>query len=366
MNQRQGTNQLGTNRQATNRQATNRPGEQQSTHFLVEASALTKEYGDVRAVDGVSLRVAAGEVYGLVGSNGAGKKTLMRILTGLVAPTAGAYRIGGAGAGGRAAATPTAGGVTAGSLIEAPAVYQAMTGRANLRLLCDYWGVERAAADRSLDQVGLSAKDQRRRYRQYSLGMKQRLGVAAALIGDPEVVVLDEPTNGLDPESIVGMRTVVRELRAAGRAVLLSSHLLSEVEQVADRVGVLSQGKLIAEGSVNELRRRLQAERRIELEVNDPETALAVIRGLGLEAVHAAGAKATRRTPAGGLIAGTKLRVQLTGSLRPHVINSALVGAGVEVDALVEVHDSLEDAFLDLLGQPAKAPPGPRAEGVSV
>ena len=360
MNQRQGTNQQGTNRHATKR-----PGEQQSAHYLVEASALTKVYGDVRAVDGVSLRVAAGEVYGLVGSNGAGKTTLMRILTGLVAPTSGAYRIGGSVAGGRAAATPTVEGVTAGSLIEAPAFYQAMTGRAILRLLCDYWGVERAAADRSLDHVGLSAKDRRRRYRQYSLGMKQRLGVAAALIGDPDVVILDEPTNGLDPESIVGMRTVVRELRAAGRAVLLSSHLLSEVEQVADRVGVLSQGKLIAEGSVDELRRRLQAERWIELEVNDPEAATAVIRGLGLEVVGPAGTKAGRSTPASGSTAGTRLRVQLTGSLRPHVVNSALVGAGVEVDALEEVHDSLEDAFLDLLGQPAKGPPGTRAEGAS-
>lgn len=347
------------------RQGTNRPGDQHSAHYLVEASALTKVYGDVSAVDGVSLRVAAGEVYGLVGSNGAGKTTLMRILTGLVSPTSGAYRIGGASADGRAPATLKAGVVTTGSLIEAPAFHQAMTGRASLRLLCDYWGVERAAADRSLDQVGLSAKDRRRRYRQYSLGMKQRLGVAAALVGDPEVVVLDEPTNGLDPESIVGMRTVVRELRAAGRAVLLSSHLLSEVEQVADRVGVLSQGKLIAEGSVDELRRRLQAERWIELEVNDPEAAEAVIRELGLEAVDPAGAKAARRTVAGGATAGTKLRVQLPASLRPHVVNSALVGAGVEVDALVEVHDSLEDAFLDLLGQPTKTAPEKRVKGAS-
>lgn len=335
------------------RQGANPPGAQQHTNYLVEAVALSKVYGAVRAVDGVSLGVAAGEVYGLVGSNGAGKTTLMRMLTGLVAPTTGAYRVGRADAAG----SPTKncggsarGGITTGSLIEAPAFYAAMAGSTNLRLLCDYWGVERSAAERALDQVGLSARDRRRPYRQYSLGMRQRLGVAAALVGDPRVVVLDEPTNGLDPESIVGMRTVVRELRAAGRAVLLSSHLLSEVEQVADRVGVLSEGRLIAEGGIDELRRRLQAGRWIELDVNEPARAAVVIHALGL----------TTAEPA-----GSRLRVQLDGPLEPHAVNSALVSAGVEVNSLGEVRGSLESAFLDLLAEPNDdAQPAP-AERIS-
>lgn len=320
---------------------------------LVEAHALTKDYGDVRALNDVTLHVKAGEVYGLVGSNGAGKTTLMRILTGLVAPTAGKFRVGNverSANGARrlpnsaatstatsSAAATTAPAVTTGSLIEAPAFYPSMSGRANLRLLSDYWGVERSAADHKLDLVGLSSKDRRRPYRQYSLGMKQRLGVAAALLGNPAVVVLDEPTNGLDPESIVGMRDIVRKLRAGGAAVLLSSHLLSEVEQVADRVGVLSEGRLIAEGHTEELRLRLRAGRWLELEVNEPARAEQVVRGLGILADGAT---------------GTRLRVQLDGTLEPHAVNAALVAAGIQVNHLAEARGSLEATFLELLAAP--------------
>lgn len=342
----------------------NRPVAPQHRNYLVKAASISKRYGDVRAVDSVSLRVAAGEVYGLVGPNGAGKTTLMRILTGLVTPTSGAYRMGpavGTGSKPRQVAGEGEGRVTAGSLIEAPAFHAAMSGSANLKLLCEYWGVKRVAADHALDLVGLSAKDRRRPYRQYSLGMKQRLGVAAALIGDPQVVVLDEPTNGLDPESIVGMRDVVRELRASGRAVLLSSHLLSEVEQVADRVGVLSQGRLIAEGTIDEMRRRLQADRWVELEVNDLVAAATLLHDMGLVTT----APGTEGAANGHSAAGTRLRVQLTAELRPHAVNSALVKAGIEVSSLVEVRDSLEDAFLGLLAEPTRNGPTTPVEAIT-
>lgn len=303
---------------------------------LVEVRGVVKAYrGTVRALDGVTLQVKAGEVYGLVGPNGAGKTTLMRIIAGLVAPSAGTVRIG-AGPGNTTAAI--------GSLIESPAFFPGMSGRENLRLLCDYWGVARAAADQALDGVGLDVRDRRRSYRQYSLGMKQRLGVAAALLGSPDVVVLDEPTNGLDPESIVAMRGVVRRLRGEGRAVLLSSHLLSEVELVADRVGVLAKGRLVAEGGVEELRCSLPARRWITVSVNDPQQAASVVRGLGLSMATAGGG-------GHGGNAGS-LRILLSGQMQAHNVNAAMVSAGLQVHALAQEQDSLEAAFLDLLAEP--------------
>ena len=314
---------------------------------LVEVRGVVKAYrGTVRALDGVTLQVKAGEVYGLVGPNGAGKTTLMRIIAGLVAPSAGTVRIG-AGPGNTTAAI--------GSLIESPAFFPGMSGRENLRLLCDYWGVARAAADQVLDGVGLDIRDRRRSYRQYSLGMKQRLGVAAALLGSPDVVVLDEPTNGLDPESIVAMRGVVRRLRGEGRAVLLSSHLLSEVELVADRVGVLAKGRLVAEGGVEELRSSLPTRRWITVSVNDPQQAASVVQGLGLS-VAAEGGKAggeeTGESGGSGPGGPGSLRISLSGQIQAHEVNSALVSAGLQVHALAQEQDSLEAAFLDLLAEP--------------
>lgn len=301
---------------------------------LIDVQAITKAYRrGVRTLDRVTLHVNAGEVYGLVGPNGAGKTTLMRILTGLSSATEGDVQIGS----GRRA-------VTVGSLIESPTFYPSMSGRANLTLLCEYWGVRRGEADRALDRVGLSTRDRRRRYRHYSLGMKQRLGIAAALLGDPEIVVLDEPTNGLDPESIVGMRDLVRQLRDDGCAVLLSSHLLGEVELVADRVGILAEGRIIAEGGIDELRRGLAAGRWIDVEVDLPEPAKAVAQKLGL-------------TPAAE--SGRRLRFLVAGSTESHELNRALVGAGIQVSALAEVRESLEAAFLELLAEP-----GSRSEPV--
>lgn len=295
---------------------------------LIQASGISKRYGTVPALQGVTLHVNAGEVYGLVGANGAGKTTLMRVLTGLVAPSSGSFRTG-----------TGSGPATIGSLIEAPAFHPAMSGSANLTLLCDYWGVPQLAAARSLDLVGLSGRDRRRPFRQYSLGMKQRLGVAAALLGDPQVVVLDEPSNGLDPASMVAMRDVIRQLSHAGRAVLLSSHLLSEVEQVADRVGVLGNGRLIAEGATGDLRQRLQGERWLLLHVNEPDRAAAVTAGLGLAARHEG---------------ADTLKVQLGNNLEPHHVNSALVNAGIQVNSLTETQDSLENTVLNLLAEPAR------------
>ncbi|GAA3909616.1 ABC transporter ATP-binding protein [Microbacterium invictum] len=297
-----------------------------SSPGLIDVREVGKTYrGGVRALDGVTLSVAAGEVYGLVGPNGAGKTTLLRMMTGLVATTSGRVRVGD----GRVDA-----GV--GSLIESPAFYPSMSGRQNLTLLCTYWSLPARAAERALGQVGLSVRDGRRPYRQYSLGMKQRLGIAAALLGEPRIVVLDEPTNGLDPESIASVRDTVRGLRDRGCAVVLSSHLLGEVEQVADRVGILVSGHLIAEGTVDELGRRVRAHRGVDVEVDDADAALTAGRQHGLAATA---------------LAGGRVRFDLDDATQPWEVNAMLVAAGVHVNALAEVGDSLEETFFGLISE---------------
>ncbi|MGW5747210.1 ABC transporter ATP-binding protein [Amycolatopsis sp. NPDC003861] len=212
----------------------------------VETTALTKRYGEIAAVEDLNLSVPAGEVYGFLGPNGAGKTTTLRMLLGLIRPTAGRVRLLGAEPGPASLAR-------VGALIEGPAFYPYLSGRANLRVLADHAGVRRTRVDAVLDVVSLTdrAKD---RYATYSLGMKQRLGLAAALLKDPELVVLDEPTNGLDPAGMADMRVTLRKLAAGGCTVLLSSHLLAEVEQICDRVGVLDHGRLVTETTVEDLR----------------------------------------------------------------------------------------------------------------
>ena len=214
---------------------------------LVEVTGLTKRYGDTLAVDGVDLTVRPGEVYGFLGPNGAGKTTTLRILTGLIAPTSGVVRV----LGGRPGQADVLG--RTGSMIESPAFYPYLSGLDNLRLLAEYADVPRRRIDEVLELVDLADRA-RDRFSTYSLGMKQRLGVAAALLKDPELVILDEPTNGLDPAGMRDMRRLIRELGSDGRTVLLSSHLLGEVQQICDRVGIIDSGRMVAEHNVEELR----------------------------------------------------------------------------------------------------------------
>src|SRR5918998_6620592 len=213
---------------------------------LVETNGLSKTYGAVTAVDQVSLSVWRGEVYGFLGPNGAGKTTTLRMLTGLARPTAGSATVHGDQPGSPRALART------GVLIEAPRFYPYLSGRDNLRVVARYAGVPDRRVEAALDTVDLAGRGGDR-YAGYSLGMKQRLGVAAALLKDPELLILDEPTNGLDPAGMADVRMLIRRLGAAGCTVLFSSHLLAEVEQVCDRVGVIFQGRLVAEGRVADL-----------------------------------------------------------------------------------------------------------------
>jgi ABC-type multidrug transport system ATPase subunit len=296
---------------------------------LVEVTGLTKRYGDTLAVDGVDLTVLPGEVYGFLGPNGAGKTTTLRILAGLIAPTSGTVRIlGGSPGQGRVLART-------GSMIESPAFYPYLSGLDNLRLLAEYAGVPRPRIQQVLRLVDLADRA-RDRFSTYSLGMKQRLGVAAALLKDPELVILDEPTNGLDPAGMRDMRRLIRELGSEGRTVLLSSHLLGEVQQICDRVGIISEGRMVAEHDVEELR----GQEELVIRAAPPAEARALLgRLFGADTIH--------------LYDGT-LRVKVEPE-RASEVNRALVEAGISVSELRTGERALEDVFFQLTATTAKS-----------
>ncbi|MGH2659437.1 MAG: ABC transporter ATP-binding protein [Actinomycetota bacterium] len=295
---------------------------------------LTKRYRDVNVVDGLDLSVDRGELYGFLGPNGAGKTTTIRMALGLIFPTGGGVELLGerVSGDGRAAALRRT-----GAMIEEPAFYKFLSGRRNLEAFARAGGdggeVKRRLSriDDVLALVGL-ARAANKRVKAYSQGMRQRLGIALALLGEPEMLVLDEPTNGLDPAGMREVRQLLRRLADDGTTVFVSSHLLAEVEAMCDRVGVLSRGKLIAEGPPGNLR---GAGEHLRIEVDDPQRAAGVLRGLpGVE-------------PAAG--EGRILRVRLDEAATAAGVNAALVSAGVGVSALMPERDSLEDVFLSLV-----------------
>jgi len=297
---------------------------ERGTPLVVETRDLTKRYGRIAAVESLDLTVRRGEVYGFLGPNGAGKTTTLRMLLGLIRPTSGDARVLGEKPG------SPAGLGKVGALVESPAFYPYLSGQDNLRVMARYSGVRSPRIAEVLERVELSgrAKD---KFRKYSLGMKQRLGVAAALLKDPDLLVLDEPTNGLDPKGMADMRDLIRRLGKEDRTVLLSSHLLGEVEQICDRVGVISKGSLVAEGSVAELRGKQGLLVRAE---PIEEAARIAEKLVGVEEVAELGG-ALRLT---------------TDPERAAEINAKLVSAGLRVSELRPAGQSLEEAFLELTG----------------
>jgi ABC-2 type transport system ATP-binding protein len=294
--------------------------------YAIETTELTKVYGKrVRAVDRLNLSVRRGEVYGFLGPNGAGKTTTVRMLLGLIRATSGAAVVLGGPPG------DPAGLVRVGAIVEEPAFYPYLSGRDNLRVMARYAGLREERIDVALDEVGLRDRGGDR-FKTYSQGMRQRLGVAAALLKDPDLLILDEPTNGLDPAGMAEMRSLIRALGSGDRAVLLSSHLLGEVQQVCDRVGVIARGALIAEGAVAEL------------------------RGRGSLLVRAEPLSAARQR-AERLMGTGRVRV-LDGTLRldsdpadAAQITRELVLAGVAVSEVRPIERTLEDVFLELTGE---------------
>jgi ABC-type multidrug transport system ATPase subunit len=293
---------------------------------IVETHSLTKRYGSgVLAVDSVDMSVRRGEVYGFLGPNGAGKTTTLRMLVGLIRPTSGTAVVAGHTPG------DPAGLKRIGSLIESPGFYPYLSGRENLRVVADLGSVDHKRVDEVLDIVELSSRAHRK-FGTYSTGMKQRLGVAAALLKDPELLILDEPTNGLDPQGMAEMRRLIKEIGQGDRTVLLSSHLLGEIEQICDRVGVISNGKLVRQSTVQDL----IGEEGVLVRAQPLEQAQQVLAAkFGSEAI-------SRQDGA------------LHLSVKPEQsteINRQLVSAGIGVSELRPFERSLEEVFFQLTGE---------------
>jgi ABC-2 type transport system ATP-binding protein len=301
--------------------------------FAIETKGLSKSFGALRAVDGVDLAVPAGSTYGFLGPNGSGKTTTIRVLLGLISPSAGSWQL----LGHRMPAQAMSALSHVGALVEGPAFYPWLTGQENLARI-DAMGpgggrsTRRARIGEALARVGLSAAAGKK-YKAYSLGMRQRLGLALALLRPRQLLVLDEPTNGMDPQGTREIRNLVRQLGSEGTTVFLSSHLLSEIEQVCTHAGVMHRGKLLAQGTVDQL--RTTAAPRLRVEVDDAGRAGEVLSRLGMSGLERAGN-------------------QLVGSLdglRPEDCCRGLVEAGVSVRLLVPERVSLEDAFVALTGE---------------
>ncbi len=290
---------------------------------IMVTDELTKRYGRHTAVDAVSLTVRRGEIYGFLGPNGAGKTTTLRMLLGLVRPTGGSARV----LGGRPGDPSVLRRV--GALVEGPGFYPYLSGRDNLRVLASYNRLTGTDVEQALEQVDLSARAGDA-FKSYSLGMKQRLGVAAALLGEPDLLILDEPTNGLDPNGMADMRALVRRLAGQGRTVLLSSHLLGEVQQICDRVGVIDGGRLLTESTVAELRGGSSLFVHAE-----PVMRAEQVIGSTLGAVE------IRRAADGGL------QVVTEPDRSPEIVR-ALVQAGIEVHEIRSVERTLEEVFFEM------------------
>ena len=246
---------------------------------VIETKALCKQYGSRMAVDHVELHVPQGCVYGFIGPNGAGKSTTMKMLLGLIHPTAGRVRLLGQELTEKSRLPLLR---QTGSLIESPAGYLHLTAQENLEIVADLKGVPHKDIGRVLDIVHLT-QDRNRRVGQYSLGMKQRLGIAMALLGSPKLLILDEPTNGLDPAGIQEMRALIRNMPAAtGATVLISSHLLGEMEQMVEQVGIIDHGHILFEGPLTELQRHSRGN--VTLRLLDPAKAAPILRANGLTA----------------------------------------------------------------------------------
>jgi ABC-2 type transport system ATP-binding protein len=297
---------------------------------VIEIEGLRKEYRRLRggrhvAVGGLDLSVPAGGVFGFLGPNGSGKTTTIRCLLGLVRATSGRTRLLGRDT---PAQLPDVIG-RVGSIVETPAFFPGFTGRRNLTLLARMGGVGVRRVEEMLELVGLAARGDDT-VRRYSLGMRQRLGIAAALLKDPEVVILDEPANGLDPAGMREIRLLLRTLADEGRTVFVSSHLLSEVEQVCDRVAIISRGRAVVDGPVRDVLDRGAGVTHL-VRVSNLRRGAAALRGQGFAVTRDADA----------------LRVDAPGDAGAR-ITEVLAGAGQWVSELRPQQASLEDLFLEV------------------
>jgi ABC-2 type transport system ATP-binding protein len=290
----------------------------------IVVSGLTKHYKNVRAVDNLSFTVAPGRVTGFLGPNGAGKTTTLRMLLNLVTPTAGTATIGG-----RRYADLKDPIRTVGAVLEASSAHKGRTGINHLRMICAAAGLPRQRADEVMAMVGLTPAA-KRKFKGYSLGMRQRLGIAAAMLGDPMVLVLDEPANGLDPEGIRWMRDLLKALASRGRTVLVSSHLLSEMQLLADDLVIIAAGKLVRQGTVEQVMDSMAHSALVRVRTPQAEELTAALTALNATV-----------TPNG------EGALMVAGIDAPGVGRAALK-AGVELHELTLERPDLERVFLEL------------------
>ncbi len=300
----------------------------------VEVQGLTKRYGEKLAVDTASFSLYPGQMVGLLGPNGAGKTTTLGMLCGLVRPTAGTIRLFG---------QPLQEGSRdllrrIGLMPEVAAFYPYLSGRDNLRVLAATYGVDPSQVDDLIDQVGL-AENARRPFKTYSQGMRQLLSLANALLGDPDVLLLDEPTNGLDPFGQQRVHSLLRELSARGKTILLSSHLLRDVEETCERVIIINRGRIVADGRLSEL---LRASARILLRTTDDERALGLLRG------------AERPGWVGSVTVEDGRLVLQAPPEQAGELSAFLARHGVYPVELMPQRDSLRSLFVEVTGEPTE------------
>lgn len=288
----------------------------------LRSDGLTKRFGDEAVVDSIDLDVQVGEIFGLLGPNGSGKSTTLRMLTGLLRPSAGEVEV----LGGSPGSQPD----RVGALIEEPAIYPYLSGRRNLMLLAGLVGAPEGAVDEQLEVIGLSdAAD--RPAGGYSTGMRQRLGIAAAMLHDPELLILDEPSAGLDPTGVVEIRELLREVAGGGRTILVSSHQLTEIDRICDRVAIIHRGGLAYQGPIDELRHRNGDE--LVARVEPAGSASRVLGAIGVEFAEHDGS----------------VTIEASRDRAPEILRE-LVAADIDVFELRERSRSLEEAYMELTG----------------
>jgi ABC-2 type transport system ATP-binding protein len=319
-------------------QAMRRTGEPPSASLAVSTAGLTKRFGDRTVVDGVNLAIPRGSVCGFVGPNGAGKTTTIRMLLGLIRPTSGDGSILGG-----SLTDPASYLHKVGALIESPAFYPQLSGRDNLKALARLGQIPSSAIDRTLERTGMTARASDK-YHSYSLGMKQRLGIAAALLPSPELLILDEPTNGLDPGGILEMRGLIRSFADDGITVLVSSHLISEIEQVCDHIVMIRAGRLVHQGPVAELAAGQRPDIVVAPEHDTDLPQLVRILEVSGLSVTASPADGTAVVPASGVSAADLNRLAARG--------------GITLRQISERTRSLEDVFFRLTGTDTAMSPG--------
>ena len=318
-------------------QATRGTGRGPGARLAVETAGLTKRFGSRTVVDKVDLAIPAGSVCGFVGPNGAGKTTTIRMLLGLIRPSAGQGTILGG-----SLTDPKSYLDKVGALIESPAFYPQLSGRDNLKALARLGRISTGKVDEALARAGLTERADDK-YRSYSLGMKQRLGIAAALLPSPELLILDEPTNGLDPAGIVEMRGLLRSFAGDGMTVLVSSHLISEIEQICDHVVMIRGGRLVHQGPVADLQASQASDILVAPEFDEDQAKLAQV-------LEAAGCTVTAQP--------STLLVGAADGLAPADINRLAAKNGITLRQLGEQTRSLERAFFALTGTDAGLRPG--------